>query len=324
MFPSILKIGNLNISPASVLAPMSGITNSAFRRLIKLENENALGLLTTEFVSVEGLSRNVERIVQSAAFREEEKPISVQIYGHDIGRMLRASEIVQSYGADIVDINACCPAPKVVKKGGGCSLMTQPEHLKNLLVELRKKVICPLTIKIRAGWDEKNKNAVEIASLAQDCGVDAICIHARTRRMMYSGHVDWNLVQAVVTSVSIPVIGSGDITDELSLKAALDTGVSAVMIGRGAMSNPWIFLQLFCASKCFKKGEWTARLRVLDRFIDMQLKELPEKAVIGRSKQFASCVLRNKEGVSELRQRLCRSPNLNEFRKIYREYVSSS
>ena len=239
-----LKIGNITFESDLVLAPMSGVTNSAFRRLIRTENGGSVGLVVTEFISIEGLTRSIPQTLRMLEFRPEERPISIQIFGYDIAKMADAALMVQDYGADIVDINCGCPVPKVVKRGGGCELMRQPEHLKSILTEVRKTVSIPLTLKIRAGWDENNKNAIDIALMAQDCGIDMLAVHGRTRSDLYRGQADWNLVGEVASKLTIPVIGSGDIIDAESADRARKLGVAGLMIGRGAILNPWIFKEV--------------------------------------------------------------------------------
>src|SRR5215510_12035363 len=208
-------IRNVTISPALVLAPMAGVTDSSFRRLIK--ELGGVGLIVTEFISVEGLTRGNLRTHRMMRFLPEERPLSIQIFGYDADRMAGAAEIIQESGADIVDINCGCPAKKVVKGGGGSSLLRDLPQLEKIVRRVRRAVSIPLTMKIRTGWDDSSINAVEVARLIEDCGANMIAIHGRTRMQGYSGRANWDVIRAVKRAVSIPVIGCGDfVTPEQS------------------------------------------------------------------------------------------------------------
>lgn len=309
-----MKIGNLNFESDLVLAPMSGVTNSAFRRLMRKENGSALGLVVTEFISIEGLTREIPQILRMLTFKEEERPISIQIFGYDISKMRDAAMMVQDSGADIVDINCGCPVPKVVRRGGGCELMRQSDHLKLMLQEVRKVVNVPLTLKIRAGWDEDNKNALDVALMAQDCGVDMLAIHGRTRTQLYRGTADWDLIGLVASKLKIPVIGSGDVIDFEYAQKAKKMGVAGLMIGRGAMGNPWIFKEI--ASNNTEIVADCEVPRVLKDYMSLLLEELSPKAVIGRMKQLCSQASRKVTGSSDIRRALCLSKNLEEMSSL--------
>ena len=207
------KIGNVELKTPLVLAPMSGVTNSCFRRLVLENNRDKLGLVVTEFISIEGLTRNNKQSLKMMDFRDEERPISVQIFGGEETRMLDAALMAQDRGADIVDINCGCPVPKVVKKGGGCELMRQPGKLFRMLSNVSNKLSVPLTLKIRAGWDNDSRNALEIATMAEEAGIKMLAIHGRTRTEGYRGIADWEIIGEVAERLSIPVIGSGDVID---------------------------------------------------------------------------------------------------------------
>ncbi|HXU07780.1 MAG TPA: tRNA-dihydrouridine synthase, partial [Blastocatellia bacterium] len=205
-----IKIGNLTIAPNLALAPMAGVTDSSFRRLIK--ELGGVGLIVTEFISVEGITRGNMRTHRMMKFLPEEQPLSIQIFGYDDERMVSAAEIIEESGADIVDINCGCPAKKVVNGGGGSSLLRDLPQLEKILRRIRKAVSIPVTMKIRTGWDESSINAVEVARIIEDCGANMVAIHGRTRQQGYSGRANWDVIAAVKRAVSIPVIGCGDIT----------------------------------------------------------------------------------------------------------------
>lgn len=294
---------------------MSGVTNSAFRRLVRGLNPQAVGLLVSEFISVEGLTRGNGQSLRMMAYREEERPISIQIFGHEVTRMADAARMVEQAGADIVDINCGCPVPKVVKKGGGCELMRQPEHLAEILRAVRSAVTIPVTVKIRAGWDLRSRNAVDIARLAEDCGVDMIAVHGRTRQEQYRGSADWSVVSDVVRSVGIPVVGSGDVVDAAGVIRSFESGCAGIMIGRGALANPWIFSDITgdLAGRARPIRTPSEVLTMLRSYGDILLEELSEKAALGRLKQVSSQATRLIRGSASLRRELCCSSSFAEF-----------
>ncbi len=215
---------------------MAGITDFPFRQLAR---EHGCGLTFTEMMSADGLLRKGEAFLKIG---KDEHPISVQLFGSNSTVLAEAAVMAQDMGADAIDLNMGCPAKQVVKTGAGVDLMRFPEKVKGILVEMRKKVTCSLTVKIRSGWDEKQINAVDISKLAEDCGVDAITIHPRTKDQAFRGRADWNVIAEVKKTVGIPVIGNGDVsTPSLIQKMLEETACDGVMIGRGALGNPWIF-----------------------------------------------------------------------------------
>ena len=306
------SIGPVKVAPSLILAPMSGVTNSCFRRLIKTLNPGAVGLVVTEFISIEGMTRRNLQSLRMMQYRPSERPLSIQIFGYDIDRMVEAAKMVQDAGAEIIDINSGCPVPKVVKKGGGCELMRQPEHLGQILTAVRAAVTIPLTLKIRAGWDNKNRNAMEIARIAEDAGVDMLAVHGRSRQDMYRGLADWEIVGEVARSLRIPVVGSGDVISAQTARQAMASGVSGLMIGRAALSNPWVFSEVASGNSVPPRPA-SQVADVLLLFRDMLLEDLPEKAAIGRLKQLSSQITRAVRGSAEYRRRLCSSKNLEEF-----------
>ncbi|MCC6745125.1 MAG: tRNA-dihydrouridine synthase family protein, partial [Acidobacteria bacterium] len=230
----------VRIEPNLILAPMAGVTDSPFRRLIK--ELGGVGLIVTEFVSVEGLTRGNLRTHRLLKFLEEERPISIQIFGYDAERMRQAAEVVEEVGADVLDVNCGCPARKVIKGGGGSNLLKDLPQLEKILRGIYRSISIPMTVKIRTGWNEDFINCVEVAKLIEDCGGQMIAVHGRTKEQGYKGWSDWNRIAAVKRAVSIPVVGSGDVVTPAGALARLDeTGVDGVMIGRGAIANPFIF-----------------------------------------------------------------------------------
>lgn len=285
-------IGKVLINPGLVLSPMSGVTTRPFRRLIKELNPGAVGLLVSEFVSVEGMTRGSQRTLEMMRFSEEERPYCVQIFGYDIARMRDAAIMVQDIGADIVDINCGCPAPKVVKKGGGCELMRQPDHLQKIIREVKKSITIPLTIKIRSGWDDSSRNAEEIARMAEGEGVQAIAIHGRTRSQLYRGEADWDVVESISERVSIPVLGSGDVVDCESAHQRLRGKVAGLFIGRASIANPMVFSEIIDGKKTPLRGNHKRMIEILFRYIELLKEDFPVSSCSGKFKQLVSQMCR--------------------------------
>lgn len=240
-----LRIGAVAVSPRLMLAPMSGVTDSAFRRIVRRTSGGAVGLMLSEFISVEALTRDNEKSFLMMRFRREERPIAVQIFGADTDRMARAAALVERSGADVLDVNCGCPVPKVVKRGGGCELMRRPDRLYEILSTIRREVSIPVTLKMRSGWDDGSRNAVEIAAVAEAAGLSMVTVHGRTRVQLYQGRADWGVIPEIRRRASIPVVGSGDVvTAADALAREREFKPDAVMIGRGALVNPWIFRQV--------------------------------------------------------------------------------
>ena len=286
MLPAEVRIRNLTIRPATVLAPMAGVTDTIFRRVIR--GLGGCGLIMTEFTSSEGITRSASKTLRYLYFQEDEHPITAQLFGADPQVMARAASIVEDLGFDVVDINLGCPAKKVVKCGGS-GLLRDLKLLEEILCAVRAAVRIPLTIKIRAGWDEKSIVAVEVAKMAATVGVEAIAVHPRTRLQGLSGQADWNIIAAVKQAVRFPVIGNGDINaPEDAERMVRETGCDAVMIGRAAATNPWIFSQMmqYSATGRYDRPSEADRHRLLSGYY-RQLTEADLPDAIGKMKQFA-------------------------------------
>ena len=227
-----MKIGSVDLPSPFAIAPMAGMTDTAFRRLVK--RHGGCGLVVTEMVSAEGLVRGIDRTLEYAEYTQEERPIAIQIFGGDPEKMAAAAQIVEGMGADIVDVNMGCPVPKIAKHNAGCSLMREPAHAASVIGAMAKAVKIPVTVKMRAGWDD--------AKMVEDAGASAVAVHGRTAAQSYSGSADWDLVAEIADNLTIPVFGSGDCMEPEQIVARLG-GVEGVLVGRGVLRNPWILIQ---------------------------------------------------------------------------------
>jgi tRNA-dihydrouridine synthase B len=236
-----MKIGTVALPSPFVVSPMAGMTDTAFRRLVK--RQGGCGLVVSEMVSSEGLVRGIDRTLEYAEYTEEERPVSIQIFGGEPERMAEAARVVEGMGADIVDVNMGCPVPKVARHHAGCSLMREPEHAAAIIRAMTRAVGIPVTVKMRKGWDETSLTAPDVARRVEDAGAAAITIHGRTARQSYTGQADWDFVTEVAKAVRIPVFGSGDCIEPEQVVARLAEGVSGVFVGRGVLRNPWILAQ---------------------------------------------------------------------------------
>jgi len=236
-----MKIGTVQLESPFVVSPMAGMTDTAFRRLVK--RQGGCGLVVSEMVSSEGVVRGIDRTLEYAEYTEEERPVSIQIFGGDPAKMAEAARVVEAMGANIVDVNMGCPVPKIAKHHAGCSLMRDPQHAAEIIAAMTKAVTIPVTVKMRKGWDEGEVNAPELAKRVEAAGASAIAVHGRTAKQSYSGSADWDVVAAIARSVRIPVFGSGDCIEPEDIVARMRSGVSGVFVGRGVLRNPWILAQ---------------------------------------------------------------------------------
>jgi tRNA-dihydrouridine synthase B len=268
-----MKIGSVELASPFVVAPMAGMTDTAFRRLVK--RHGGCGLVVTEMVSSEGLVRGIDRTLEYAEYTEEERPVSIQIFGGDPEKMAAAAQIVEGMGADIVDVNMGCPVPKIAKHHAGCSLMREPEHAASVIGAMAKAVKIPVTVKMRAGWNDTARNAPQLARMVQDAGAAAVTIHGRTAEQSYSGFADWDLVAAVAHDLAIPVLGSGDCIEPADVITRMRSGVSGVLVGRGVLRNPWILAQAadIAAGRAPREVMLRDRGRFLHEYIDLLLKQ---------------------------------------------------
>lgn len=307
------NIRDIEINPPLVLSPMAGVTDYSFRRLLK--KCGGIGLTVSEFVSVEGLTRHNPKSKRQMRFWEFERPFAVQIFGGQWERMAMAAEMAQEVGADILDVNCGCPAPKVVKNGGGSGLLRDLPRLEKILTEIKKVISIPLTLKLRAGYTDSTINCIEVAKMAESCGVEHIALHGRTKEQGYKGLANWDLVREIKKAVTVPVSGSGDvITIDDALTKWRETGCDGILIGRGAMQNPWIFRQIedVLSGREPYQPSIEVKQQALLYYFEMLLEDMKELAAIGKMKQLAGQFTKGLVGGAHFRQTLYHSHSVQE------------
>jgi tRNA-dihydrouridine synthase B len=317
------QIEGIPVTPGLVLAPMSGVTDSPFRRLVQKASGDAVGLVMSEFIHVGCLTRRTMFSMIKMAFHPSERPVAIQIYGSDPAVIADAARMVQDAGADIVDLNCGCPAPKVVSKGGGAGLLRDLPQLGRVLEAMTQAVSIPVTVKIRNGWCEESLNAMETLRVAEESGARAISVHGRTRLQLYSGQADWDIIRELKQVARIPVLGSGDVVCAADAKHRFETtGCDGVMVGRGAVTNPWVFRQIVDGfeGRPPYRPTWLERIELIEEYRSMLAETYPPKVVPGRLKMMISRLFKASGSYSEVRLRCLRADHPGAILKNLRSF----
>jgi tRNA-dihydrouridine synthase B len=317
----MFKIREVIIDPPLVLAPVAGHTDSLFRQAIK--NLGGCGLVVSELVSTEGMTRHQDRTSFLTHFEESERPIAIQIFGSNATRMADSAAMVEGMGADIVDVNFGCPVKKVVRQGGGSNLLRDLPLMESILRTVRKAIRIPLTVKIRSGWDHNSINALQVLKLAEDCGVDALAIHGRTRSDLFSGHADWGIIARMKERARIPIIGNGDVfAPQDAARMFRETGVDGIMIGRGALSNPWLIHQCWdhLNGRESVQVSLEERMEFVMLFLQRVSLELPPPVALGKLKKVGGYLSKGFPRSAQLRARIHESRTIEGLFAAIREH----
>lgn len=320
-----MKIGNVTLDNKVFLSPMAGVTDLPFRLICK---EQDCGMLYTEMINAKALCYDDQNTKKMLKIEEEEHPVAVQIFGSDPAFMGGAAEILNEYPNEILDINMGCPAPKVIKNGDGSALMKNPKLAEEVLKSVVKNSKKPVTLKIRKGWDDNNINAVEIAKIAEASGISALAIHGRTREQYYSGKADWDIIAKIKESINIPVIGNGDVFEvEDAINMINKTDCDAIMIGRGAQGNPWIFKRI---NHYMKTGEilpeptGKEKINTALKHLKLAIDEHGEYVAVREMRKHIAWYLKGLRGSARLRDEINKIESYEEVANKLRDYLSHS
>ncbi len=312
-----MQIGKVKLANKVFSAPMAGVTDRAFRLIAR---EMGCGLVFTEMISDQALLYGNKKTMDMVEFSQEPRPLGVQIFGANPEYMVRAAKIVADRGADIIDINMGCPAPKIVKNNEGCALMKDPELAYRIVKAVVQSTDKPVTVKMRKGWDEKNINAVELAISVVEAGAAAVTVHGRTREQFYSGEADWEIIRQVKEAVNVPVIGNGDIKRPQDAAKMIElTGCDAVMIGRAAMGNPWIFKQTITyleTGELLPDPDPQERINMAIRHLNLIVADKGEYIGVREMRKHAAWYTKGFPGAAQLRQRINQAKTSAELKAI--------
>lgn len=316
-----MKIGTVTIEGRAALAPMAGVTDAAYRRLCM---QFGAAYAVTEMVSSRAVQYGDRKTAGIAGLSRDERPVFLQLFGDDPAVMGLAAKKVMAYGPDGIDINMGCPVPKVAGNGAGSALMKTPERCAAIVAAVKRNADVPVTVKLRKGWDEEHVNAVEVAKLCEQAGADAVCVHGRTRNQMYMGQADWGIIKQVKEAVSVPVIGNGDVTDAQSACRLLEeTGCDLVMVGRGALGNPWVFRQInaYLNESCriLPPPGAAERIVVIKRHMDALCELKGEDRGMREARKHVGWYLHGMPGAAEFRRRAGQLRTLQDLDLLLRD-----
>lgn len=320
-----MKIGNVELKNKVFLSPMAGVTDLPFRLICKEQN---CGMLYTEMINGKALCYDDENTKKMLNIEDEEHPVAVQIFGSDPEFMGRAAEIMNAYPNEILDINMGCPAPKVVKNGDGSALMRNPKLAEEVLKSVVKNSTKPVTLKIRKGWDDNSVNAVEIAKIAEASGISALAIHGRTREQYYSGKADWDIITEIKNAINIPVIGNGDVFTVEDARNMLDkTGCDAIMIGRGAQGNPWIFKRInhyMETGEILPEPTLEEKINTAVKHLNLAVREHGEYVAVREMRKHIAWYLKGLKGSAKVRDEINKITSYEEVVSRLNEYMEDA
>ena len=320
-----MKIGKVQLDNEVFLSPMAGVTDLPFRTICK---EKGCGMLYTEMINAKALCYDDENTKKMLNLEDDGHPVAVQIFGSDPEYMGKAASIMNQYTNDILDINMGCPAPKVIKNGDGSALMRNPKLAAEVLTAVVKNSEKPVTLKIRKGWDDNSVNALEIAKIAEECGISALAIHGRTREQFYSGKADWDIIAEIKQSINIPVIGNGDVFDVQDAVNMLEkTKCDAIMIGRGSQGNPWIFNRI---NHYMKTGEvlpeptLEEKITTAIKHMNLAVAEHGDYVAVREMRKHIGWYLKGLKNSAKYRDQINKITDYKEVIAILEEYVQHS
>ena len=320
-----MKIGNVELKNKVFLSPMAGVTDLPFRLICKEQN---CGMLYTEMINAKALCYDDKNTKKMLNIEYEEHPVAVQIFGSDPEFMGKAAEIMNAYPNEILDINMGCPAPKVVKNGDGSALMKNPKLTEEVLKSVVKNSTKPVTLKIRKGWDDNSVNAVEIAKIAEASGISALAIHGRTREQYYSGNADWDIIGEIKNAINIPVIGNGDVFSVEDARNMLNkTGCDAIMIGRGAQGNPWIFKRInhyMETGEILPEPTLEEKINTAIKHLNLAVKEHGEYVAVREMRKHIAWYLKGLKGSAKVRDEINKITSYEEVITRLNDYMEDT
>ena len=318
------KIGNITIKNQIVFAPMAGVSNKSYRTIIK---KMGAGLIYSEMISTMGIKYNSKKTLELLKINDEERPITIQIFGNDIETFVESAKYIEeNIKPDIIDINMGCPVPKIaLKNQAGSALLKNPQKIYEIVSSVVKNTTTPITVKIRSGWDNEHINAIEVAKMCEKAGAKAICIHARTRSQGYTGKADWNIIKQVKENVNIPVIGNGDIKTIYDAKRMLEeTKCDAIMIGRATLGNPWIIkecVEYIEHNKIIEKPNNEEKLKMIIKHYNLLKQNTNEKQALLEIRSHALWYIKGMNKSKEIKQKIMETKSETEFITIIKEYM---